>query len=56
MFKIDTSSKSDSLKVETKQNNSTLIPKWVGGKINWPGQLTPTPATKHTEQSDKENR
>ena len=26
-----------------------------GGKINWPGQLTPTPATKHTEQSDKEN-
>ena len=26
-----------------------------GGKINWPGQLTPTPETKHTEQSDKEN-
>ena len=31
-----------------------MIPRWVGGKINWPGQLTPTPETKHTEQSDKE--
>ena len=38
------------------------MPRWVGGgggggggKINWPGQLTPTLATKHTEQSDKEN-
>ena len=41
--------------MKTKQNNFTLIPRWVGGKINWPGQLTPppTPATKHTELCDK---
>ena len=24
-----------------RHNNFTLIPRWVGGKINWPGQLTP---------------
>ena len=26
-----------------------------GVKINWPGQLAPTPATKYMEQCDKEN-
>ena len=25
------------------QKNFTLILRWVGGKINWPGQLTPHP-------------
>ena len=33
----------------------TLILRWMGVKINWPGQLTPTPVTKYKEQSDKEN-
>ena len=37
MFIIDTSSHSDSLNKKTKQNNFTLIPKWVGGqdKLAW---------------------
>ena len=37
-------------------NTFTLIPRWGGGvKINWPGQLSPTPTTKHAEQCEKEN-
>ena len=56
MFKIDKPSQSDRLKLVKLAKYFTLIPKWVGGKINWPGQLTPTPTTKHSEQSDKENR
>ena len=48
MFIIDTSSQSDSFKKKW-QNHFTLIP-------NWPGLLTPIPATKYTEHCDKEKK
>ena len=37
------------------KNNFTLIPRWVGARYTGQDSLPLTPATKQTEQSDKEN-